>query len=114
MVDDGSTDGTAEIARALGTEVIRHNDNRGIAAARNTALRVLENEFIASVDSDCVADKGWLGACMAHLGPPGVAGVGGRLLERGMRLPDKWRARHLKQNPYGERVRESIYVPPVS
>ncbi|NYG06844.1 glycosyltransferase involved in cell wall biosynthesis [Phycicoccus badiiscoriae] len=36
VVDDGSTDGTAEIARAAGAEVVRHARNRGKAAAMTT------------------------------------------------------------------------------
>lgn len=36
VVDDGSSDGTAEIARAAGAEVVRHARNRGKAAAMTT------------------------------------------------------------------------------
>lgn len=40
FVDDGSTDGTAEIAAAVpGTHLIRHSGNRGIGAAIRTAIR---------------------------------------------------------------------------
>ena len=40
VVDDGSTDRTAEIARGLGALVIRHPENRGLGAAVRTGLRV--------------------------------------------------------------------------
>ena len=36
VVDDGSSDGTAEIAREAGAEVVRHARNRGKAAAMTT------------------------------------------------------------------------------
>ena len=36
VVDDGSTDATAELARAAGAEVVRHARNRGKAAAMTT------------------------------------------------------------------------------
>lgn len=36
VVDDGSSDGTAEIAREAGAEVVRHSRNRGKAAAMTT------------------------------------------------------------------------------
>jgi len=36
VVDDGSSDGTAEIARAAGADVVRHARNRGKAAAMTT------------------------------------------------------------------------------
>ncbi len=39
VVDDGSTDGTARIARGRGALVIRHPANRGLGAAVRTGLR---------------------------------------------------------------------------
>lgn len=39
VVDDGSSDGTAEVARAAGAEVVRHERNRGKAAALETGVR---------------------------------------------------------------------------
>jgi len=40
VVDDGSTDNSAEIAGSYHTvTVVRHESNRGLAAARNTAFR---------------------------------------------------------------------------
>ena len=38
VVDDGSSDGTAEVARAFGAEVIVHETNRGLGAALRTGL----------------------------------------------------------------------------
>lgn len=38
VVDDGSTDATAEIARKAGAQVIRHSRNRGKGAALRTSL----------------------------------------------------------------------------
>ena len=39
VVDDGSTDGTADAARAAGADVVRHERNRGKAAALETGVR---------------------------------------------------------------------------
>ena len=39
VVDDGSTDGTAEVARSKGAEVVAHAENRGLGAAVRTGLR---------------------------------------------------------------------------
>ncbi len=41
VVDDGSTDGTADAARAAGAVVVRHERNRGKAAALETGVRRL-------------------------------------------------------------------------
>jgi glycosyltransferase involved in cell wall biosynthesis len=48
VVDDGSTDGTAEAARAAGAQVRRHETNRGPGAAARTCLEV-GREFGADV-----------------------------------------------------------------
>ena len=46
VVDDGSTDGTAEVARAAGAEVLSHETNRGKGNAIRTGLaHVLLGEF---------------------------------------------------------------------
>jgi GT2 family glycosyltransferase len=56
VVDDGSTDDTRElIKREYGScQSVRYiyQENAGVAAARNTALRAARGEFIAFLDSD--------------------------------------------------------------
>jgi hypothetical protein len=56
IVDDGSTDGTAEIARSYARQDPRvkvvGRPNGGISAARNTGLRRASGAFIALLDSD--------------------------------------------------------------
>jgi glycosyltransferase involved in cell wall biosynthesis len=53
VVDDGSTDGSCEIAESFGHPVrcIRQT-NMGVAAARNRGLSVATGEFIAFLDHD--------------------------------------------------------------
>src|SRR5208337_3828609 len=83
VVDDGSQDETVEIARRYPqVKVIRHGANRGLGATRNTGVRTARNEFVASIDADCVAEPGWLAALVAAMADPKVAGVGGKLLKR--------------------------------
>ena len=58
IVDDGSTDRTVEIAGASGDpriRILRHEQNRGISDARNTALEAARGRFIAWLDSDDLA-----------------------------------------------------------
>lgn len=63
VVDDCSTDETAEIARKLGSTVIRHDRNRGESAARNTGIEAASQPWIALLDSD---DE-WRPGHLAHL-----------------------------------------------
>lgn len=53
VVDDGSTDETAEVARGYG-ERIRyiHQENAGLSAARNTGIRAARYSFVAFLDAD--------------------------------------------------------------
>jgi glycosyltransferase involved in cell wall biosynthesis len=52
VVDDGSRDDSAAVAEGLGAKVIRHGRNRGVSAARNTALDAATGEWIAFLDTD--------------------------------------------------------------
>lgn len=67
VVDDGSTDATAAIARSYGyrsngrVRLVRQ-PNAGLPAARNAAIAVARGEFFALLDSDDV----WLPNHLAH------------------------------------------------
>jgi glycosyltransferase involved in cell wall biosynthesis len=62
VVDDGSSDATAEVAGRFGARLVRHGERRGLNAARNTGLRDAAGELIAFVDDDVFVPPGWLGA----------------------------------------------------
>lgn len=54
-VDDASSDHSVDVIAALGDpriRILRHETNRGAAAARNTAMREARGEFVAWIDSD--------------------------------------------------------------
>lgn len=52
VVDDGSTDATADRARAAGASVIRHPYNKGNGAAVKSGIRTATGEFILIIDGD--------------------------------------------------------------
>lgn len=52
VVDDGSSDGTGEVAERQGARVLRHDRNRGVAAARNAGVAAAEHPWVAFLDSD--------------------------------------------------------------
>lgn len=65
VVDDCSSDRTGEQARRLGASVVRHEQNRGEAGARNTGLHAAGCDWVAFLDSD---DE-WLPDHLATLWP---------------------------------------------
>jgi len=62
VVDNGSTDGSADLAAEFGARVIRNADNRGFCAANNQGIAAARGEFIALLNNDAEADPGWLAA----------------------------------------------------
>ncbi len=53
VVDDGSTDGTREIVERFPSPVrCVHQSNRGVAAARNHAVQLAANRWVAFLDAD--------------------------------------------------------------
>ena len=54
IVDDGSSDGTAEIAQSFGDPRIRYErqENAGPAAARNRGLELAKGEYALILDAD--------------------------------------------------------------
>lgn len=62
IVDDCSIDDTYKIAEEYAEEdkrikLIRHKENQGVAAARNTALKAATGDYVAFLDSDDLWEK---------------------------------------------------------
>jgi glycosyltransferase involved in cell wall biosynthesis len=68
VVDDGSTDGSGDIARDFGGEVICvRQHNQGAAAARNHGLRLARGNMIAFLDADDLWPPGTLKLLTTYL-----------------------------------------------
>lgn len=52
VVDDGSSDGTADKARSAGAKVIRHRNNRGYGAALKSGVLASEGNVVVFFDAD--------------------------------------------------------------
>ena len=81
LVDDGSTDNTAAIAKAAGVRVIRQ-PNAGPAAARNRGADAACGQLLFFTDADCAPTPGWITALSAPFADPRVAGAKGAYLTR--------------------------------
>jgi glycosyltransferase involved in cell wall biosynthesis len=52
VVDDGSADGTGELARAAGASVVRHPYNKGNGAAVKSGVRRAKGDYVLIIDGD--------------------------------------------------------------
>jgi glycosyltransferase involved in cell wall biosynthesis len=66
VVDNGSTDGSAALAEALGATVV-HESRRGFGAACHAGLLATEAEFVCFCDCDASLDPGLLTAFVERL-----------------------------------------------
>ena len=76
VVDDGSTDGSAALARKHGVRVIS-TPNRGLSSARNTGAAHTDGDVIAYIDDDATPDPDWLTYLARGFEQSEVTGAGG-------------------------------------
>jgi GT2 family glycosyltransferase len=76
VVDDGSTDGTADVAREYDVRLIQ-TENRGLSNARNLGMQSATGEIIAYIDDDAYPDPHWLHYVAHTLRTTTFAAVGG-------------------------------------
>lgn len=79
VVDNGSTDDTADRARATGVRVLVQ-PKPGSYAARNLGIANTSSDYLAFTDSDCIPDPKWLSTAMARAeAEPNLGVVAGRI-----------------------------------
>jgi GT2 family glycosyltransferase len=76
VVDDGSTDHTAEVVERYDVRLIR-TENRGLSSARNTGWRAATGELVAYLDDDAHPDADWLSYLALAFEHSGHVGIGG-------------------------------------
>jgi cellulose synthase/poly-beta-1,6-N-acetylglucosamine synthase-like glycosyltransferase/peptidoglycan/xylan/chitin deacetylase (PgdA/CDA1 family) len=79
VIDDGSTDRTAEIVASLGLDRVRlvRQDNGGKASALNTGMRLGDGEVLVMVDGDTVFEPDTIRSLVRPLADPEVGAVSG-------------------------------------
>jgi cellulose synthase/poly-beta-1,6-N-acetylglucosamine synthase-like glycosyltransferase len=76
VVDDGSTDNTADIVAGYAVRLIRTR-NHGLSSARNTGANAATGEIVAYIDDDAWPDAHWLRYLALAFASGDYAGVGG-------------------------------------
>jgi mycofactocin system glycosyltransferase len=102
VVDDGSLDPAAvrAVCERIGARYT-HRRNGGPAAARNTAIPLLDKDFVLFLDSDCVAPPGLREALRGHFLDAAVGAVAPRVVG-GYRSPLDLGPRAAGVRPGGE------------
>jgi GT2 family glycosyltransferase len=85
VVDNASTDTSADIVEPHATRVIRNRTNRGFSAAVNQALAVASGEFLLVVNPDCYLEPEYVERLVAVFdqGAPASSPAGGVPLDIG-------------------------------
>jgi glycosyltransferase involved in cell wall biosynthesis len=78
VVDDGSTDATADLAETAGATVVRHPESLGNGAAVKSGARAAKGEILALMDGDGQHDPRQLGKLLAKLDEGYQMAVGAR------------------------------------
>lgn len=76
VVDNASTDRTAQVARTAGVRVV-FEPRRGYVHALRRGFTEVSGDIVAVTDADTIVDPDWIPRIAAHFGEPDVVGVTG-------------------------------------
>ena len=88
VVDDASTDGSAETARRAGARIVANRSRRNAGGARNAGMAAAKGDAFAFLDADAIAPRDWLERTRRTFeADPAVVAVGGRIANG---RPGRW------------------------
>ncbi len=108
IVDDGSTDGSAELAREIdGVRVVQFAHNRGSGAVRRVGTQVARGDVVVWTDVDMTYPNDQIPDLVREMADHDQV-VGARTSEQGthrvVRTPVKWMIRQLAQRLAGRQI----------
>lgn len=107
VVDDGSTDSTAEAAMKAGAKVLQHRSNRGYGAALKTGITAASHDVVVIVDADGTYPLDYLGPILAELDHADMvvaARTGAEVKVPWIRRPAKWVLNRLAEYVSGSEI----------
>lgn len=107
VIDDGSTDGTAERISDPSVKIVRHSKNRGYGAALKTGLIHAEGDWVVIMDADLTYPPDRIPDMLARLEDWDMvvgARVGDRVHIPLSRRPAKWILNQLANRVAGEKI----------
>lgn len=107
VIDDGSTDRTAEVAACYPVRLLRHRKNRGYGASLKTGIRHAQHGIIVITDADGTYPSEYIPDLIEKIGEYDMV-VGARLGQDAhiplIRRPAKWFLNMLANYLVGERI----------
>lgn len=82
VVDDGSTDETADVISQFGVTLIKNSRRRGASFCRNLGACKARGEIVVFLDSDCTVKKDWGRELIAAFRDPEIVACGGMVDSR--------------------------------
>jgi glycosyltransferase involved in cell wall biosynthesis len=107
VVDDGSTDNTAQVLEAAGVRVVRHPVNRGYGAALKTGIRHAAGDIVVITDSDGTYPNEQIPAIVGLMKDHDMvvgARIGSKVSIPLIRRPAKWALRMLANYLSGSKI----------
>lgn len=80
VADNGSMDGSTEMAEQAGAQVVRMGTNRGFAAAVNAGIVAAQTEWIAILNNDVTLEPTWLERILEAAEKEGAWFAAGKIL----------------------------------